>query len=224
MRTMILLALFGLVGCHVGKTEPTRVLILGDSISIGYTHFVRKMLGDEYVVVRPMTSDERAENCEGTTKGVGAIDRWLELDGGGFDVIHFNFGLHDLKAIDPKSGKSSGNPEHPKQADLQTYLVQLAVIVDRLGQTRAKLIFSTTTPVPEGGVKPFRNPNDVIAYNTGAVSLMRSRGIEIDDLYGFALPRLAVLQKPVNVHFTRAGTRLLAEKVTQSIEETVCGK
>ena len=93
-----------------------------------------------------------------------------------------------------------------------------------VGKTRAKLIFSTTTPVPEGGVKPFRNPNDVIAYNTGAVSLMRSRGIEIDDLYGFALPRLAVLQKPVNVHFTRAGTRLLAEKVTQSIEETVCGK
>lgn len=62
--------------------DRKRVLILGDSISIGYTPFVRETLQADAVVVRPILSDGQPENCDGTTRGVQEIDRWLRLDGG----------------------------------------------------------------------------------------------------------------------------------------------
>ena len=110
MQRLALGLLLALSSCAslLGPREPSRVLLLGDSISIGYHRAVVEALGDDFVVVRPMANPEkgRAENCEGTTKGVKAIERWLALEGGDWDVIHFNFGLHDLKRVDPKTRRN----------------------------------------------------------------------------------------------------------------------
>jgi acyl-CoA thioesterase-1 len=46
---------------------------------------------------------------------------------------------------------------------------------------------------------------------------MDENGVAIDDLYAFALPRLKEIQQPVNVHFTPAGSKLLAGQVAESI-------
>lgn len=79
------------------------VLILGDSISIGYTLGVRALLEGKANVFRPINAaGTGAENCSGTTKGVTAIDRWL--GDRKWDVIHFNFGLHDLKRVTEPGG------------------------------------------------------------------------------------------------------------------------
>ena len=176
-------------------------------------------LGDDFVVVRPMANPEkgRAENCEGTTKGVKAIERWLALEGGDWDVIHFNFGLHDLKRVDPKTRRNSNDPADPNQADLATYTSQLTTIVEALEATGATLILATTTPVPTGGVRPHRDPEDVERYNDRARSIAKPRGIVVDDLYSFALPRLAELQEPVNVHFTAEGSAALGGEVARVI-------
>jgi len=199
---------------------PLRVLIIGDSISIGYTQLVRARLGDSAVVLRPMRSDGiKAENCEGTTKGVAEIDRWLTINGGKFDIIHFNFGLHDLKRISPVTGQSSDNPEHPPQANLDKYIEQLELIIARLQTTDSRLIFATTTPVPIGKMRPHREPDDVVRYNVAAVKLMKAQGIEVNDLYSFSLPRLTDLQRPSNVHFTRAGSKVLAAEVVKAIQK-----
>ena len=72
------------------------------------------MLKDQAVVTRPMRG-KRAENCAGTNNGVKNIDRWLKLENGRWDVIHFNFGLHDLKRVDA-NGKNSNKPTDPHQA------------------------------------------------------------------------------------------------------------
>src|SRR5690242_7520015 len=79
------------------RTALPRVLIIGDSISIGYTPYVKEMLAGEADVDRP------AENCQGTKNGIGKIDQWLGDTK--WDVIHFNFGLHDLKHVDAATGK-----------------------------------------------------------------------------------------------------------------------
>ena len=199
-------------------SKPIKVLILGDSISVAYTNPVAEQLGNRATVVRPMRrGGKRTENCEGTTKGVVSIDRWLAIDGGEFDVIHFNFGLHDIKRIDPNSGKASTNPDHPPQATLEVYTRQLEEITDRLKGSGAVLIFATTTPVPEGGVRPHRDPKDVVVYNAAAVAMMKERGIAVNDLYAYALPRLDELQRPVNVHFTATGSNALAQEVAEVI-------
>src|SRR4051794_17794648 len=68
-----------------------KVLILGDSISIGYTEQVRKNLADVAEVSRPR------ENCQHTAHGLARIDAWLGKER--WDVIHFNWGIWDTHMI-----------------------------------------------------------------------------------------------------------------------------
>ena len=197
--------------------SAARVLILGDSISIGYTPLVREMLEGEAKVVRPMAANGRAENCQGTDYGVEHVDRWLQLDGGDWDVIHFNFGLHDMKRVDPASGAASSDPSHPRQTPVDEYEQQLDTIVQQLKATGAELIFATTTPVPQGDLRPHRDIEDPQRYNDAARRAAKKHSVAINDLYGFAQPRLEEIQLPQNVHFTPGGSRVLAEEVAKNI-------
>lgn len=200
---------------------PRRVLLLGDSISIGYTPFVLEMLKEEATVVRPTLRDGKPENCDGTTKGVREIDRWLKIGDGQWDVIHFNFGLHDLKRVDPATGEASNDPNHPRQASPEAYELHLREIIAKLKATHARLILATTTPVPRGGVKPHRDVEDVARYNRIAIRLARANGIAVNDLYALALPPLGRIQQPVNVHFTQEGSKLLAAEVARHIQQAL---
>lgn len=190
-----------------------KVLILGDSISIGYTPYVQKALEGEARVFRPMRNEKAAENCEGTTKGVKEVDRWLRISGGGWDVIHFNFGLHDLKRVHPETRSNSDDIRHPRQAEPEVYATQLEAITKRLKSTGAHLIYGLTTPVPGGGVRPHRDIEDPWRYNEIAREIMTRHGVEVNDLYCVALDQLETIQRPVNVHFSPEGSSLLADQV-----------
>src|SRR5690349_10757201 len=65
-----------------------RVLIIGDSISVGYTLPVRELLKDKANVHRIPV------NGGPTIRGLANLDTWLGT--GKWDVIHFNWGLHDV--------------------------------------------------------------------------------------------------------------------------------
>lgn len=204
-------------GVDPSEDKRVRVLLLGDSISMGYHNTVVAELGEDYHVVRPMNASGNGfENCAGTTKGVAELERWLALDGGHWDVIHFNWGLHDLKRVHPETGRNSTDPNHPRQAELDVYVKQLTQIVDRLEREGAKLIFATTTPVPEG-VRPYRENADVVKYNFAAEELMWLRGIERNDLYSKTVNDLDVFQNPRDVHFKKEGSVFLGQKVADVI-------
>lgn len=47
---------------------------------------------------------------------------------------------------------------------------------------------------------------------------MTKNGVAIDGLFAVALPRLADIQLPHNVHYTKAGSAELAKQVAASIE------
>ncbi len=202
-----------------------RVLILGDSISMGYTKHVQNALKDQATVLRPMNKSGRgAENCAGTKKGIGAIDRWLKIDGGKWDVIHFNFGLHDLKHVNKETGRNSNKADDPHQSDPKAYEKQLSEIVKKLKATGAVLIFATTTPVPEGGVRPYRDPKDVVKYNDIAKKIMKENNIAVNDLYAFAKPRLSKIQNKVDVHFSKEGSKALGDQVVAAIKKAMKSK
>jgi hypothetical protein len=186
----------------------SNVLIIGDSISIGYTPFVKEILNGKATVWHP------DENCEGTRKGILKIDEWIGSTR--WDVIHFNFGLHDLKHVNAKTGEPSTKPEDPRQTDIKQYSKNLKIIIEKLKASGAKLIFATTTPVPEKS-SPLREPEQVLIYNEAALKIMKRENIPVDDLFGLALPKLKELQMADNVHFTPEGYRALAEKVSASI-------
>lgn len=191
-----------------------RVLLLGDSISMGYHDAVVRALDDEATVVRPKG------NCEGTTRGVASIEGWLALDGGGFDVVHFNFGLHDLKRV-KADGTNSNDPADARQAEPEEYERQLRAIAARIAASGATAILATTTPVPEGGVRPHRDPPDVGRYNAIAREVAAEFGFAVDDLESFARPKLAEFQKPVDVHFTARGSAALGGRVAASVRAAI---
>ncbi|MDA9260498.1 prolyl oligopeptidase family serine peptidase [Puniceicoccaceae bacterium] len=195
------------------------VLILGDSISIGYTLQVRELLKGKANVYRPTNpAGTRPENCSGSAKGAAKLKRWLsDID---WSVIHFNWGLHDLKHV-LEAGKhsKSNDPNSPTLATVEVYSQNLELIVDQLKATDARLVFATTTPVVEGTLNPLREPAAPVSYNTAALKVMTANGIRINDLYAFSEPHLAEWQLPKNVHFNSDGSAALAKQVAAVITE-----
>ncbi len=187
-----------------------RVMLIGDSISIGYTLPLRALLKDRANVHRV------SGNCGDTARGLRDLDKWLGA--GKWDVIHFNFGLHDLKYLDEKG--QCVPPEKGKQvAPLPQYEENLRQLVKRLQKTGAKLVFATTTPVPAGSLG--RVEHDELRYNEVATRVMKENGIAIDDLSALATAKQAQLQRPKNVHFTSAGYDALATQVVVSITQAL---
>jgi acyl-CoA thioesterase-1 len=192
-----------------GKFKPTglpQALIIGDSISIGYFKPLQEQLKDIAVV----THNEG--NAQHTAYGLKKLDEWLGDTQ--WDVIHFNFGLHDLKYVDAR-GKNTSVETGKHQIPIDQYEQNLDQIVTRLKKTDEKLIFATTTPVPDG--TGFRAKGDAAIYNHAALKVMEKHGTQIDDLYSFALPQLKEIQRDQNVHFTPKGSEQLAEQVAKSI-------
>lgn len=185
-----------------------RVLLLGDSISIGYTVNVQDYLGGKANVHRP------GENCGPTTRGLEQLDKWLGEKS--WDLIHFNFGLHDLKYID-EQGKLVDAAKGKQQVTPEDYKKNLTEIVKRLRATKAKLVWRNTTPVPNGANG--RVPGDEVTYNEIAAQVMKQLGVDqTDDLHKFASGRLEQIQQAANVHFTRDGSKQLALQVAKKIE------
>ena len=195
------------------------VLLLGDSISIGYTLAVRKLLAGRANVFRPTTTDGTApENCEGTTAGLARIEAWLA--GRTWDVIHFNWGLHDLKHVKVAgTGLNSANPSDPVQATVEDYAENLRALVGKLRGTGARLIFATTTPVGPEAKSPFRSPDAPRVYNGAALAIMREQGIRVNDLFAFSAPQLDQLLHRDQVHFTPTGSQSLAGEVARVVGE-----
>jgi len=189
--------------------EPVlpRVLLIGDSISMDYTVPVRRLLQGRANVHRV------PGNGSTTVVGLENLSAWLGDKK--WDVIHFNWGLHDLTVLLGQGGvKNDGSHLVP----LDQYQKNLEELVGRLKRTGATLVWATTTPVPPADVRIlYRKSSDAIAYNAVARNIMEKSAIAIDDLYSFALPRLATIQKPENVHFTEAGSEELAKQVAASI-------
>jgi hypothetical protein len=187
------------------KDDPKlpRVLLIGDSISIGYTVPTRKLLAGKANVHRI------PENGGPTINGLKKLKTWL--GDGKWDVIHFNWGLHDLKM----------DKDNKHQVPLDEYEKNLRELVKEMKSTGARLIWASTTPVPDAKVSPPRKDSDVVAYNAVAKKVMAENGVDINDLYAFALPRLKDIQIPANVHFTAPGSQALAEQVAAVIEKNL---
>ena len=187
-----------------------RVLLLGDSISMGYTLKVRELLAGKANVHRP------AENCADSGNGVRKLDTWL--GSGKWDVIHFNFGLHDLKYVDEKGGLTAVEKGRVVASPDQ-YERQLRELVSRMQRSGATVICATTTPVP--AKSNGRVEGSERTYNAAAVRVAKEAGILVNDLHAFVARHSDPQQLPNNVHFTPQGYDQLAVEVAARIEATL---
>ncbi|MCB1225040.1 MAG: SGNH/GDSL hydrolase family protein [Verrucomicrobiales bacterium] len=184
-----------------------RVLLVGDSISMGYTLPTRTLLEGKANLHRIPA------NGGPTSRGLPNLDRWLGQSH--WDVIHFNFGIHDLKIM----------PDGQRQVSPADYRKNLEAIVQRLKKTGAKLIWATITPIPDHELIQQRHFGDEAEYNAIAREVIQAAGgVEIDDLNAFITPRFTELQVPNDLHYQEEGYQVLAQQVARSIEAVLPAK
>ncbi len=117
------------------KDDPQlgRYLFIGDSISGNYDRSLRTALKGKLNIYHPPV------NCGASGRGVKQIGMWLgahDQPGQNWDIISFNFGHWDC-----------GNSKDVYQSNLE-------LIISELKKTKAKLIYVTTAPVPNGYAGP----------------------------------------------------------------------
>lgn len=200
------------------------VLIYGDSISIGYTPIVRKALEGQANVFRffqnGMSSSALIPNMKRLTQSMFQP----HLKGGWdfeWDVIHFNVGLHDVKYLkDGKLDRENGTQVN----SLEAYKINMDNICKYLIETypKAKLIFATTTPVPEEGDEG-RFGGDSKKYNQIAREVLANYpSIQINDLYALTEPNAQSWYiKPSNVHYNELGKTAQGKQVVKVIAENI---
>ena len=150
-----------------------KILLLGDSIRMGYDKYVRESLDGVAEVYYPDV------NCRFAQFTLRCVHDWKKKYGWpeDIDLVHWNVGLHDVGEIYDDGPLST--PEH--------YAHTLERIDRRLRLLfpKAKLIFALTTAVREEGYKGvFRRHNAVIEeFNEVARAVLGKTDTVINDLY-----------------------------------------
>ncbi len=199
----------------VGASDRSpRILVIGDSISIGYTPFVEEMFQNRAEVFH------NPGNAQHTATGLEKIDLWLGE--GQWDVIHFNWGLWDLCYRHPNSTQQ-GNRDKVNgtlTTSLKDYKANLETLVGRLQQTGAKLVWGNTSFVPSG--EAGRIEGDELNYNKVAEEIMLRNGIAINDIRSLTAQFSPdQFRAPGDVHYTAEGYQVIATQVVDSIESVL---
>ncbi len=198
------------------KSLP-RVLLIGDSISMGYTSHVQEILKGKAAVSRIKG------NAQHTGTGLAKIDRWLGQKK--WDVIHFNWGLWDLCYRHPES-KVQGRRDKVNgtlTTSLEQYEKNLNTLVLRLKKTNARLIWAHTSFVPEK--EAGRKLGDDVKYNEAAARVMKKHGIQINDLHALTKTFPSDLfVRPGDVHFKPEGYRKVGRQVADTIAAAINGE
>jgi|SaaInlStandDraft_1057018.scaffolds.fasta_scaffold05801_4 hypothetical protein len=178
-------------------TDLPRVLMIGDSITKSYFHYVDKALKGRFCCGQLATS-----KCVGDPRLIKEFE--LAFCEGDFEVIHFNNGMHGWDYTEKQ------------------YADGLAESFDWLIKTapKARLIWAQTTPKREGeGWLQFNEEitERVRVRNRTATSLVEERGLEINDLFSVVVDRPDYFID--GVHFTPEGREALGKKVVEVIDQ-----
>ena len=156
-------------------------------------------------------------------------NNYLAIPGGGqFDVVHANWGLHDLVAA-CEPGQSGECEEH---VDISNgdYGNNLVALYQRFEPVAKQFIWVSTTPVPNVTTSMGRSYELAVAYNKQALDYLStfvSGNLVVDDLWAAfvascgAYYKSCALQQPANVHLTKAGEAFAAQHAFASIQAAI---
>lgn len=182
------------------------VLLIGDSIRMGYDKAVKKTLEGKANVYFP------EENCRFAAYVLRYVHEYQALaKGEHIDVIHWNAGLWDNLRL---FGEEPHTP-----IDVYAYYIERVCIRIKKCFPDAKVVFATSTRVQSEKMgKDFKRYNEEIEqYNDVAVAIVKKYGFDVNDLYAVsaALPDEAH-SDPVH-YYTPIGTEAFANQVLSCI-------
>ena len=192
-----------------------KVLLLGDSIRMGYDEYVKELLDGEFEVF--YDNDDNGRFAAYTLWQANHFFKHF----GHFDIVHWNNGYWDMNIEAPMT-----TAMHP----VDEYVYFLGRILAEIRRNGAVPIFATSTPILSKeaaadivieGTKSFEYDNSwVEKYNAAAVSFMQKEGVAVNDLYSLCLEDPHFYKCPDLLHLTEKGYRRCAEKVAEAVRET----
>ena len=190
------------------------VLLVGDSISIGYHDAAVAALADVADVTRVPGNGGTSGNI------LERLEEWIVAVRP--DLVHINCGLHDL-ARRPAEGLEPRTPLH-------LYEAQVRRIVERLSaETEAAVVWASSTPVNDERHRLRKNfqrrQDDVAAYNAAADRVMRELRVPIDDLHAVVVDAGAdALLGPDGVHFRDDAYKRLGAAVADAVRNVLAAE
>ena len=188
-----------------------KVLLLGDSIRMGYDDYVKEELKEYQVFYEP------EDNGRFITYTIWMFNN-LNSRFGPFDVVHFNTGYWDMNREGP-----DGEPETP----LEDYKHNLKRLIRLIRQTKAIPVFATTIPIydnpfKDGEYEPTNYRNAwVLEYNKAALEVMKEEGVLVNDLYVLLEKEKRYCKCYDSLHLTEEGYQKCAKQVAQVIREII---
>lgn len=189
-----------------------KVLLLGDSIRMGYQEKVEELLKDEYKVYYPV------DNGRFVSYTLWQANQMFK-EYGHFDIVHWNNGYWDMNIEAPM--KEAMTP-----IDEYTYFLKRIIRLCR--ENSDKIIFATTLPVPMQGLSSdvtdtggnIRYNNDwVRQYNDAAIRVMNEENVFVNDLYSLVLKDENFYKCPDKLHLTSQGYNICANMIADIIKE-----
>ena len=176
-----------------------KIVLLGDSIRLGYGKFVPEMLGEYYEVWQP------EDNCRFAKYTLRMLFDYAENIKNA-DVIHWNNGLWDTTELFNDGTFSSE----------ESYVEDMLHIANLLKKITPNVIFATTTPThPE---YPYTHTERVIRFNELLVPKLKELGIAINDLFPVINDNIPQYLSEDMIHPNETGFKVLAEKVVSAIK------
>lgn len=211
MKRFLLSSIILLMLMSFSQSEKPKILIIGDSISIGYTPFVADYFQGKAQVTH------NAGNAKFTANGLAHIEEWLGDEE--FDIIQFNWGLWDLCYRDAQMDRDKVNGT--LTASPEEYERNLRALVSILKErSDAKLIFVTTSYVPKE--EPGRFDKDAQRYNKVAKRIMRENDIEVNDIYSWTKKiHKTAGNGPDDVHYSKEGYEQISQKITSQLQKAL---
>lgn len=178
------------------------LLLIGDSIRMGYDKSVKRTLEGKANVIFPN------DNCRFASYVLRYFHEYLgETNGEDINVIHWNAGLWDCLRLFEEE------PHTPIEV-YKYYIERICIRIKKLCPN-AKVIFATSTRVlSEKMSTNFKRYNEEIEkYNAVAVSVVKKYGFEINDLYSVSetLPEQA--HSDAVHYYTPEGTKAFTNQV-----------
>ena len=185
-----------------------KVILIGDSIRIGYDKYVKAALAGKAEVFYPLK-----DNCRFAQYVLRSVSDWQKDEGWGndADLVHWNAGLWDTLRL------YGDEPLTPPEM----YGLMIKRIDKRLRYLfpNAKLVFATSTRVLEEKYGPnFKRYNkDIDEYNKIAIEALADTDEVINDLGAFTKSLPDSFYSDMTHLYTPEGTKAMTNKVLEVI-------
>lgn len=189
-----------------------KILLLGDSIRMGYQNDVKELLKDEYDVLYP---EDNGRFAAYTLWQANQAFKWNP----DIKLVHFNNGYWDMNIEAPMT-----EAIHPIE-EYKSFLRRIVLLCRQCG---AKVIFATTVPILEKGaardntgVRGTINYSNewVKKYNAAAIEVMKELNVSVNDLYALCMEDDRYYKCEDLLHLSAEGSRRCAEQIAKYIKK-----